>query len=713
MRIISYLCLMQNILDQDIKFLPGVGPRRAELLQKELGIRTFEDLLYTFPFRYIDRTRFYTVKEVLDAGGDLPYVQLKGKLVRFEQMGKGRGNERLIAFFSDGTGSLELVFFQGLKWVKERLKMGVEYLVFGRPSSYRDKVNIVHPEIDELKDENKLRQSALQGVYGSSEKLRDNGLGQRAFLKLQANLAGAISGKLYETLPAWLTAEQRLMSLQEALLNVHFPQDADRLARARQRLKFEELFYIQLSLLKQRSVRLSASQGFVFTTVGENFNNCYNRLPFPLTGAQKRVIKEIRRDMGSGKQMNRLLQGDVGSGKTLVALLCALIANDNGFQAAIMAPTEILAQQHYVSITQLLEGTGIQVGLLTGSTRKKERKALSEQLLDGRLHLLIGTHALIEDTVQFQQLGFVVIDEQHRFGVQQRARLWNKSSFPPHVLVMTATPIPRTLAMTLYGDLDVSVIDELPPGRQPIKTLHFNDSKRLRVFGFMKEQIGAGRQIYVVYPLIKESEKMDYKNLEDGYDSITRAFPPPDYVTAIVHGQMTAENKAIGMQQFVSGKAHIMVATSVIEVGVNVPNASVMVIESAERFGLSQLHQLRGRVGRGAEQSYCILMTGLKLSTESRQRMELMVSTTNGFELAEADLRLRGPGDMEGTQQSGMPMALHIADLAHDGPLLEYARKVATAILEADPDLSSEKNALLCSRLKKLKASLTDYSVIS
>ena len=706
---------MQNpvLLDQDIKFLQGVGPRRAELLQKELNIATFGDLLYTFPFRYIDRTKFYTAEEVLRPGNDLPYVQLRGKLVRFETLGKGRGKERYIAYFSDGTGILELVFFQGIRWQKERLKMGVEYIVFGKPTEFKGKVNIVHPEVDELKDEGAIRQSALQGVYSSTELLRDNGLGQRAFLKLQANLASVLQGRITETLPDWLVVEQRLMSLPEALLQVHFPQDAEKLAQARFRLKFEELFYIQLSLLRQRSVRRQSSQGLVFSTVGESFNACYNNLPFPLTGAQKRVIREIRRDMGSGKQMNRLLQGDVGSGKTLVALLCALIANDNGYQAAIMAPTEILAQQHYAGITQFLEGTGIQVGLLTGSTKKKDRRLLAEKLEDGSLHLLIGTHALIEDNVQFKNLGFVVIDEQHRFGVQQRARLWSKGTTPPHVLVMTATPIPRTLAMTLYGDLDVSVIDELPPGRKPIKTLHFNDSKRLRVFGFMKEQIAAGRQIYMVYPLIKESEKMDYKNLEDGYESIIRAFPPPDYVTAIVHGQMTAENKAIGMQQFVSGRAHIMVATSVIEVGVNVPNASVMVIESAERFGLSQLHQLRGRVGRGAEQSYCILMTDYKLSVESRKRMELMVSTNNGFELAEADLRLRGPGDMEGTQQSGMPITLRIADLARDGQMLEHARGIALAILDEDPDLSFEKNALLCSRLKKLKASAVDYSVIS
>jgi ATP-dependent DNA helicase RecG len=710
MKFFIYLCNMVTVLKQDIKYLPGVGPRRAELLSKELDIDTFGDLLYTFPFRYIDRTKFYTVKEITL---DLPYIQLRGKIVRLELLGGAKARQkRYVAYFSDGTGTIELVFFQGIKWMQERLKMGVEYIVFGKPSDFKGKINIVHPEIDEPSNEKGGVQSSLQGVYRSTEILRDNGLGQRAFLKLQVNLATAIAGKISETLPAYLLAEQHLMPLREALYHIHFPQSAELLACARHRLKFEELFYIQLGLLKQRLVRMDATPGFVFSTVGNYFNVCYNQLPFPLTGAQKRVIREIRKDMGSGKQMNRLLQGDVGSGKTLVALLCALIANDNSYQAAIMAPTEILAQQHYESIAKFIEGTNIRVGLLTGSTKKKDRKVLSEQLLDGSLHLLVGTHALIEDTVQFKNLGFVVIDEQHRFGVEQRARLWRKSEQPPHVLVMTATPIPRTLAMTLYGDLDVSVIDELPPGRQPVKTLHFHENKRLRVFGFMREQIKAGRQIYVVYPLIKESEKMDYQNLEDGYENITRAFPPPEYVTAIVHGQMTAENKAADMQLFVKGKAHIMVATSVIEVGVNVPNATVMVIESAERFGLSQLHQLRGRVGRGAEQSYCILMTDYKLSTESRKRMNLMTSTNNGFEIAEADLQLRGPGDMEGTQQSGMPISLKISDLARDGQLLEHVRNIAFAILNQDPELSSEKNTLLCSRLNQIK-STADYSEIS
>ncbi|MDR3180436.1 MAG: ATP-dependent DNA helicase RecG, partial [Prevotellaceae bacterium] len=605
------------------------------------------------------------------------------------------------------------VFFKGIKWIQKRLKPGAEYIVFGKPSDFRGKINIVHPEIDDPSDEKSGIQSVLQGVYHSTEALQNNGLGLRAFLKLQANLATAISGKITETLPAWLLEKERLMPLPDALYHVHFPQSAERLAQARYRLKFEELFYIQLGLLRQQLLRRNTTPGFVFYRVGDYFNACYKQLPFPLTGAQAKVIREIHKDMKSGKQMNRLLQGDVGSGKTLVALLCALIANDNGYQAAIMAPTEILAQQHYESISKFIEGTNIRVGLLTGSTKKKGRRELSEQLLDGSLHLLVGTHALIEDGVQFKNLGFVVIDEQHRFGVEQRARLWRKNERPPHVLVMTATPIPRTLAMTLYGDLDVSIIDELPPGRQPVRTGHRYENKRGRVFSFMKEQIKAGRQIYVVYPLIRESEKMDYRNLEDGYEIITQAFPPPEYVTVVVHGKMTAEDKAANMQLFVKGQAHIMVATSVIEVGVNVPNATVMVIESAERFGLSQLHQLRGRVGRGAAQSYCILMTGYELSADSRERMKLMTSTNNGFEIAEADLQLRGPGNMEGTQQSGMPINLKIASLVEDGPVLEHVRNLADAILKQDPGLSSEKNALLCIRLQQIKSSMADYSEIS
>ena len=698
------------MLDSDIKYLPGVGPKRAEILFKELGIATFEDLLYTFPFRYIDRTKFYTVRELTP---DLPYIQLRGKIIRFQEISYGKRQKRYIAYFSDGTGVIELVFFQGLKWIQEKLKAGVEYIVFGKPTVYNGKINLVHPEVDEPQTDAQPLQSALQGVYNSTEVLQNNGLGQRAFLRLQTNLSNAVQDKITETLPEYLIRQYQLMPLREALFNIHFPQSAERLQQAQYRLKFEELFYLQLGLLRVRNNRKETSHGFVFNTVGEHFNACYNRLPFALTNAQKRVIKEIRGDMATGRQMNRLLQGDVGSGKTLVALLCALIAADNGYQSCIMAPTEILAQQHLESIQDFLQDSAIKVGLLTGSTGKKERRALHEQLLDGSLQLLIGTHALIEEAVQFRNLGFVVIDEQHRFGVEQRARLWSKNEQPPHVLVMTATPIPRTLAMTLYGDLDVSVIDELPPGRQPVKTLHFNDSKRLRVFGFMKEQIKAGRQIYVVYPLIKESEKMDYKNLEDGYESITRAFPLPEYITAIVHGQMAAENKNFEMQRFVKGKAHIMVATSVIEVGVNVPNATVMVIESAERFGLSQLHQLRGRVGRGAGQSYCILMTDHKLSTEARKRMQLMVSTNNGFEIAEADLKLRGPGYLEGTQQSGLAFNLRITDLAKDGELLNFTRNLAEKILEKDPQLTNENNERIVARLQQLRNNTKDYSVIS
>ncbi|MDR2358653.1 MAG: ATP-dependent DNA helicase RecG [Prevotellaceae bacterium] len=698
------------MLDNDIKYLTGVGPKRAEILFKELGISTFEDLLYTFPFRYIDRTKFYCVSELTP---DLPYIQLRGKIIRFQEVNYGKRQKRYIAYFSDGTGVIELVFFRGLKWVQEKLKAGVEYIVFGKPAVFNGKLNLVHPEVDEPQTDNHPLQSVLQGVYSSTEVLQNNGLGQRAFLRLQTNLANAVLDKITENLPEYLLRQYNLMPLRAALFNIHFPQSAERLQQAQYRLKFEELLYLQLGLLRVRNKRKETSRGFIFNTVGEHFNACYRRLPFALTNAQKRVIKEIRGDMATGKQMNRLLQGDVGSGKTLVALLCMLIAADNGYQSCIMAPTEILAQQHFESIQEFLRDSAINVGLLTGSTKKKERRVLHEQLLDGSLHLLIGTHALIEDAVQFKNLGFVVIDEQHRFGVEQRARLWSKNEQPPHVLVMTATPIPRTLAMTLYGDLDISVIDELPPGRQPIKTLHFNDSQRLRVFGFMREQIKAGRQIYVVYPLIKESEKMDFKNLEDGYESITRAFPLPEYITAIVHGQMPAENKNFEMQRFIKGEAHIMVATSVIEVGVNVPNATVMVIESAERFGLSQLHQLRGRVGRGAEQSYCILMTDHKLSAETRKRMQLMASTNNGFKIAEADLQLRGPGDLEGTQQSGIAFHLRITDLAKDSKLLEFTRNLAEKILAKDPHLSNENNERLLARLKQLHNKTKDYSVIS
>ena len=703
--------LAMTLFDQDIKFLAGVGERRAALLDKELGIRTFGDLLYYFPFRHIDRTKVYRISEV---GGQPPaHIQIRARIVGMSYQGEGR-KKRLVAVVTDGTGTAELVWFQGAKWMESRLELQREYLIFGRPTLFRDELSFVHPETDLVEKLINRPGGGLQGVYGTTEKLSGMQLGSKGIYNLMCTLWPLVEPQITETLPEHIISEHGLIPLRDALYNIHFPQSQEMLQNAGYRLKFEELFGIQLAILSRRSTRTTSSDGFMFPKVGDFFNGFYNdKLPFELTGAQKRVVKEIRADTVTGHQMNRLLQGDVGSGKTLVALMAMLLAADNGYQSCMMVPTEILARQHYASVSKLIAGLGVEAAVLTGSTKARERRAILEKLSSGAIHILIGTHALLEEKVRFDNLGMVVIDEQHRFGVEQRARMWTKNSRPPHILVMTATPIPRTLAMTLYGDLDVSVIDELPPGRKPIKTLHFNDSKRLRVFGFMKDQIAAGRQIYMVYPLIKESEKMDYKNLEDGYESIIRAFPPPDYVTAIVHGQMPAENKAIGMKQFVSGRAHIMVATSVIEVGVNVPNASVMVIESAERFGLSQLHQLRGRVGRGAEQSYCILMTDYKLSVESRKRMELMVSTNNGFELAEADLRLRGPGDMEGTQQSGMPITLRIADLARDGQMLEHVRSIALAILDEDPELSFEKNALLCIQLRKLKASAVDYSVIS
>lgn len=700
-----------DILDTNIKYLQGVGPKKADLLFKELEIVSFRDLLYHFPFRYIDRTRFYSIKELTE---DLPYVQLKGRFTGSRIEGNGPRNKRLVFIFSDGIDRIEVIFFQGITRIKDYIVFGKEYIVFGKPSSFNNKINLVHPEIDSVEDEKNSFNSNIQGIYPSTEVLRNNYLGNKAIVRLLTNLLKSVWGKIEETLPSYLLEQYKLMNLQDALLNIHFPQSQDLMAKARARLKFEELFYIQLTLLKQRNGRIEKNKGVVFSVVGDNFNHFYrNNLPFDLTGAQKRVVKEMRSDMGSGKQMNRLLQGDVGSGKTLVALLAMLIAIDNDYQACMMAPTEILATQHYESIQNFLKGMDLQIGLLTGSTKKSVRKKLFEALLAGEIKILIGTHALIEDSVQFKNLGLAVIDEQHRFGVEQRARLWAKNETAPHILVMTATPIPRTLAMTLYGDLEISVIDELPPGRKPISTVVYNDSKRLRVFGFMREQIKAGRQIYVVFPLIKESEKMDYKDLEDGYESIVRAFPPPEYVTAVVHGKMKAADKDFAMQLFVSGKAHIMVATSVIEVGVNVPNASVMVIESAERFGLSQLHQLRGRVGRGADQSYCVLMSGYKLSVDSRKRLSLMASTNDGFKIAEEDLKLRGPGDLEGKQQSGLAFNLKIADLAQDGKLLEFVRNLAQDILEEDNALEMDKNKILANQLFKTKNKTEDFSNIS
>ncbi len=700
---------MQHYLQQDIQFLPGVGPKRAELLREELKIRTFEDLLSHYPFRYVDRSRFYKISEVTS---EMPFIQIRGQIVGYSSAGKGKG-KRLVADFTDGSGHLQLVWFKGAKWIPENYPVGKELIVFGKPTVYQRRLNVVHPELEDPGKKHEVS-SKLQAVYSTTEKLKDHYLTSRAISKLMANLIKGLPSMFEETLPAWLLKKLNLVNLDTALRQIHFPDTPAEYKKAELRLKFEELFYIQLNILQGKTERNRAYRGNVFEKVGDRLYTFYNdHLPFELTGAQKRVIREIRRDMGSGRQMNRLLQGDVGSGKTLVALMSMLIAIDNGFQACIMAPTEILAQQHFRSISGLLEGMDLQVRLLTGSTKKAERTAIHEGLLDGSLQILIGTHALIEDVVQFRNLGLVVIDEQHRFGVAQRARLWQKADVLPHVLVMTATPIPRTLAMTLYGDLDVSVIDELPPGRKPIVTRHHYDSKRLLVFGFLKKQLAEGRQAYIVYPLIKESESMDFKDLEDGYESISRAFPPPDYQVSVVHGRMKPEEKEISMKHFLAGRTHIMVATTVIEVGVDVPNATVMIIESAERFGLSQLHQLRGRVGRGGDQSYCILMTGYKLSEEGKKRIETMVQTNDGFEIAEVDLKLRGPGDIEGTQQSGVPFNLKIAHLGKDGQILQLARDTAEAIIEEDPDLQLEKNFIFTKHIKKGNPGRIDWGSIS
>lgn len=702
---------MGYILDNDIQFLSGVGERRARLLRSELGIRTLGDLLYHFPFRYIDRSRIWRIGELRD--DSLTYVQLQVRITGFRHVGAG-AKKRFVASVADATGTAELVWFKGIGWIEKRLEQGREYVVFGRPAFFGGVLSLVHPEVESVLDQKNRFHSSVQGVYSTTEKLSNAQLGTKAIHSLMCNLWPQVDGRLRETLPDEVIREYGLVPLRDALYNIHFPTSQQALRDAELRLKFDELLGIQLNILQQRHARTSREDGFLFPTVGRLFNTFYNeRLPFPLTGAQKRVIREIRQDTVTGHQMNRLLQGDVGSGKTLVALMSMLLACDNGFQTCLMAPTEILASQHYASIVRMTEGIGLRVGLLTGSTKKKERAELSEGLLSGEIDILIGTHALIENGVRFRNLGFVVIDEQHRFGVEQRARLWSKNpQAAPHVLVMTATPIPRTLAMTLYGDLDVSVIDELPPGRKPVKTVHYRDSHRLRVFGFIRDEIKRGRQVYVVYPLIKESEKMDYKDLEDGYAGIVQAFPPPEYVTVVVHGKMKAADKEYGMDLFKRGVAHIMVATSVIEVGVDVPNASIIVIESAERFGLSQLHQLRGRVGRGAEQSYCILMSGDKLSAESRKRLGAMVQTTDGFRLAEMDLQLRGPGDLSGTLQSGLAFDLKIASLGRDGQILSLARSAAERILEQDPHL--ERNAMLKELSDKYNsAENADFSMIS
>lgn len=699
-------------LNNDIKYVSGVGEARARLLDKELGIRTLGDMLSHYPFRYIDRTKIYRIAEITEGAPTL--LQFRARVTGVAYAGTGR-KKRFTAYVQDPTGSAELVWFQGIKWIEKRVEVGREYLIFGRPSFFRGELSMAHPELETMEQAlSRKAESGMQGIYPSTEKL-SNVLGAKGMYQLICNSWALAKDHIADYMPQAVRTRYGLIPLREAYYNIHFPQSAELLKQAQYRLKFDELLGIQLNVQSRRTERLSKNNGFLFTKVGGVFNTFYNeKLPFPLTGAQKRVIKEIRQDTVTGFQMNRLLQGDVGSGKTLVALMTMLLAVDNGFQACMMAPTEILARQHFATITRMLEGMDVKVAILTGSSKAKERRLALEGIASGEVDILLGTHALIEDRVQFANLGFVVIDEQHRFGVEQRARLWTKNDQPPHILVMTATPIPRTLAMTLYGDLDVSVIDELPPGRRPIKTVHYTDSARLRLFGFMKQQIAIGRQVYVVYPLIKESEAMDYKDLTDGYQAISRDFPLPHYITTICHGKMKPADKEESMRQFKSGQAHIMVATSVIEVGVDVPNATVMVIESAERFGLSQLHQLRGRVGRGGEQSYCILMSGEKLSKESRARLRAMCETNDGFRLAELDLKLRGAGDINGTLQSGMAFDLKIANPTLDVQILTVSREAAADILAADRGLClPEHRGLRELRRKYSGQEELDFSMIS
>ncbi len=687
-----------SFADQAIEYLKGVGPKRAELLKKELNIYTFGDLLTYFPFRYIDKSKFHSIREL---NSDLVYVQLKGKIVAIETFGQQRAT-RLVATLKDETGIIELVWFQGIKWVKEKLMLGQEYVVFGKPTLFNNTYNITHPDVELLSENIASVVTGLYPFYSSSEKLKSLGFNSKGISNITKTLIASAKGIIFETLPDDLINRFKLISREEAILNIHFPANPEILQKAITRIKFEELFYLQLKLLMLKQVRINKSLGHRFTIIGNYFNSFYkNKLPFELTNAQKRVVKEIRADIGSGKQMNRLLQGDVGSGKTLVALMTMLIALDNKCQASMMVPTEILANQHYETITKMLAGLEINVQLLTGSTKTKKRREIDEGLQNGSIHILIGTHALIEDTVIFNNLGLVIIDEQHRFGVAQRAKLWEKNSIPPHILVMTATPIPRTLAMTLYGDLDYSIIDELPPGRKPVKTYHYYDNDRLKIFSFMKQQVKAGRQVYVVYPLINESETLDLKDLMDGYDSISREFPLPEYAISIVHGQMKAKDKDFEMLRFINKETQIMVSTTVIEVGVDVPNASVMVIENAERFGLSQLHQLRGRVGRGADQSFCILISTHKLTSDGKKRIETMVRTSDGFEIAEVDLKLRGPGDMEGTQQSGL-VDLKLANIVKDEKMIKLARDTAIDVLDEDPMLEKDKNARLLNQLKTM-----------
>jgi ATP-dependent DNA helicase recG len=689
-------------------YLPGVGPRKKEILSKELNINTFGDLLEYYPYKYVDRTQIYRIAQLQ---GDMPYVQLKGRILSFEEFDMGPRRKRLIAHFSDGWNVADLVWFQGTKYILNTYKVGVDYIVFGKPSMYGGRFQIAHPDIDEV-TELKLTEMGMQPHYGTSERMKKAGITSRTMEKLTKGLLEQMQAPLTETLPPFITNALHLASRDEAMRGVHYPHNNDELQRAQMRLKFEELFYVQLNILRYANYHRRKYRGYNFSKIGQYFNDFYhNNLPFELTGAQKRVMHEIRNDMDSGRQMNRLVQGDVGSGKTLVALMAMLIAVDNGFQACLMAPTEILAEQHLATVLQMLKGTGVTAELLTGIVKGKRRTDVLQRLASGELHILVGTHALLEDNVQFANLGLAVVDEQHRFGVKQRAKLWAKNDNPPHVLVMTATPIPRTLAMTIYGDLDVSVIDELPPGRKPIQTLHKYDNQTTSLYAGIRQQVNLGRQVYIVYPLIEESEKTDLKNLEEGYAALTEIFP--EYKLSKIHGRMKSKEKEAEMARFANGETQILVATTVIEVGVNVPNASVMVILDAQRFGLSQLHQLRGRVGRGADQSYCILVTNRALSAETRKRIDIMCETNDGFRIAEADLKLRGPGDLEGTQQSGMAFDLKIANIARDGALVQLARDEAQKIIERDPDCNLPEHAMLWNRLKELRKTNIDWAAIS
>ncbi len=700
---------MNGILQQDIQYLPGVGPSRRKMLSEELGIVAYGDLLEYYPYKHIDRSRLYSIRELT---GDMPFVQVKGHILSFETFKMGARKKRVVAHFTDGSGKvMDLTWFNYADSAIKKYKIGTEYVVFGRPQVYNGRIQVVHPDMDEA-DKLELSAMGMQPYYNTSEKMKKMGLNSRSIERLVKTLLDVLKEELPETLPDFITQKLHLMSRDEALRKIHYPQNVKELERARVRLKFEELFYVQLNILRYASDQRRKYRGYVFSKVGDHFNGFYhNNLPFSLTEAQKRVIREIRKDMGSGRQMNRLLQGDVGSGKTLVALMSMLIALDNGYQACIMAPTEILAEQHLQTIMDFLKGMDIRVALLTGIVKGKRRQEILDGLLDGTVQILVGTHAVIEDTVQFARLGMVVVDEQHRFGVAQRAKLWNKSANPPHVLVMTATPIPRTLAMTLYGDLDVSVIDELPPGRKPVVTQHVFDRSMPSLYDGIRNQIRQGRQVYIVFPLIEESEKIDLKNLEDGFEVLTQVFP--EFKLSKVHGKMKPADKEAEMQRFARGETQILVATTVIEVGVNVPNASVMVILEAQRFGLSQLHQLRGRVGRGADQSYCILVTNYKLAEDTRKRIDIMCETNDGFRIAEADLKLRGPGDLEGTQQSGMAFDLKIADIARDGQLVQMARDEAQLIIDDDPTCENPRYGLLWNRLKQLRKSNINWGVIS